>query len=226
VTDLITPVSDQLNGIAYGETEENVQTWKFERFSPKSTLVETPNNRIDVWMEQAKAKIANDPTCIESLYLAALKFLEQHLRSRLNIAEQDEVRIGFDPQRTRPSSSWPDEQELATAVPAHGLPASLPLEQLYAEFRGAQTSMKTITLFEDSKGRSVDGWNAIATVCVDYLQDRWCVNAILVWGEPGTQQAEARDLFISTMDVQNLKPQQLSAYQNSLETEYRLPYKV
>jgi hypothetical protein len=174
------------------------------------------------WLERTLEQSNATGQSLETLYVEALVFLERHLRERLNIPAHKEVVVGFDPSRTRPQGARDESTGRARGEAAHGLPDSVALRDLFPEFKGAG-SMKVVSLFEDPVRRVSEGWPSIATVTAEYLQDRWCVTSIMLWGGPSTAQGAAQDLFLSEKDSRTLSPRELPAYQNALATDYPAP---
>jgi len=176
------------------------------------------------WLDREQSKGTHDLQSIESLYVQAVSFLERHLRERLQIADDAEVVIGFDPSRTRPRDSRNDSNGWARSAPAHGLPDSVALRDLYPEFKGTG-SLKSILLYEDPVEKVDKGWSSVATITVEYILDRWCVTAVLVWGGADTAQARAADLFLPKSRVDGVDLREHPAYNNVLETDYPAPGK-
>jgi hypothetical protein len=183
------------------------------------------------WLDRKQAKRTNERQSIESLYVQAVSFLERHLRERLGIANGEEVVLGFDPYRTRPWSPdpllkqltpLPRSSGLARNEPAHGLPNSIALRDLYPEFKGSG-SMKTILLFEDPVRKVDEGWSSVATITVEYMHDRWCVTSVLVWGGANTTQSAASDLFLPKYRVAGVDFRNHPAYKNALDIDYPAP---
>lgn len=171
-----------------------------------------PQN-LRTWREHAEAKAKSDPGSVESLQVAAFSFLERHLREHVGIPQGEEVRVEFNPKRTRPV------KEDSSTEPAL---VSVALNDLYPEFNGAG-SMRVISLYENPRLRVDQGYSSIVTVCVDYLHDRWCVSAVMLWAGPDSKQQSAFDLFLPKKDMQGLEASQMPAYKNVLSTEYPAP---
>ena len=177
---------------------------------------------LGAWIDREHADEVHDPRSINTLYLQAITFLERHLRERLQIADGEDVVIGFDPERTRPRQSQNESHGWARHEEAHGLPNSIALRDLYPEFKGSG-SMKTILLYEDPVRKVDDGWSSVATITVEYIRDRWCVTSVLVWGGADTAQARAADLFLPKSRLAEVDLHELPAYKNALDVDYPAP---